>query len=203
MSDSAAGRLVIVSGPSGAGKSTVVQELIRRCPLPLKLSVSATTRPPRPGELHGREYLFLVDDEFSRLVANGEFLECKEVFGRGHWYGTLRRQVATGLEQGHWVILEIDVQGALAVMEHVDLDPLSVFIHSGSIERLEERLRGRGTETDEAIARRLEVAEAELAQMHHYDHQIINDEVGRSVDELCQYLQQTIPGRSDSECSKN
>ena len=194
MRDTSPGRLVILSGPSGAGKSTVVRSLIDRCPLPLVLSVSATTRPPRPGEVDGREYFFLDDAEFSRQRAAGEFLECKEVFGRGHWYGTLRSQVGTGLKNGQWVILEIDVQGALAVMSVAagdpSLDPVSVFIHSGSVEQLRQRLIHRGTETPSAIQRRLEVAEAEIAQKHHYDHEIINVDVDEAVQQLCRTLQQ-------------
>lgn len=200
-----AGRLIIISGPSGAGKSTVTKRLIRDCPLPLVLSVSATTRSPRPGEEDGREYFFLQPDDFERRRSRGEFLECKEVFGRGHWYGTLRDQVASGLNGGRWVILEIDVQGALAVMQDKVLDPISFFIHSGGMDALAKRLRGRGTETEEAVLRRLEVAATELSQMHHYDHEIINGKVDHAVDEICQILQdkKNLPRDEKQACSKN
>lgn len=199
------GRLIILSGPSGAGKSTVTRRLIRDCPLPLVLSVSATTRPPRPGERDGKDYFFLQDDDFQQRRQSGEFLECKEVFGRGHWYGTLREQVASGLNAGRWVILEIDVQGALAVMREASLDPISIFIHPGGMDALAERLRGRGTETEDAILRRLEVAATELSQVHHYDHEIINDKVDLAVDEICQILQTKTKPPSDKKraCSKN
>jgi len=108
------GKLIIISGPSGSGKSTIVAKLLETCPLPLELSVSATTRPPRPGEVHGKHYWFLSPEEFQEKRVRGEFLECKEVFGRGFWYGTLKEAVSSGLSGGKWVILEIDVQGALA-----------------------------------------------------------------------------------------
>src|SRR5687767_7450301 len=108
------GKLAIISGPSGAGKSTVVKQLLATCPLPLELSVSATTRDPRPGEQAGIDYHFLTREEFARRRAAGEFLECKEVFGRGDWYGTLHNVVTAGLAAGKWVILEIDVEGAMS-----------------------------------------------------------------------------------------
>ncbi len=149
MGSTGQGRLIIISGPSGAGKSTVVRHLLQECDLPLTLSISATTRPPRVGEQDGNDYFFMDQDEFDRRREAGEFLESKEVFGLGYWYGTLRQQVASGLSQGRWVILEIDVQGALAVLDQQDLDPITVFIHPGGMEELEQRLRNRETESEE------------------------------------------------------
>ena len=116
MSTSHPGRLIVVSGPSGAGKTTVLKEVFARSKRPLVLSVSATTRPPRAGERNGVDYHFLSADEFQTRRANGEFLECFEVFGRGHWYGTLHDEVTPRLAEGKWVVLEIDVQGADAVV---------------------------------------------------------------------------------------
>jgi guanylate kinase len=110
------GGLVVISGPAGVGKSTVVRKLLTDCPLPMVLSVSATTRRPRPGERDGIEYHFLSAEEFQRRRDAHEFLECKEVFGLGHWYGTLQSEVSAGLNAGKWVILEIDVQGAMSVL---------------------------------------------------------------------------------------
>jgi len=181
------GNLVIISGPSGAGKSTVVRELLARCPLPLRLSVSATTRPPRPGEQDHVDYHFLSPAEFARRRAAGEFLECKEVFGRGHWYGTLRSEVTTGLAAGKWIILEIDVEGALAVLEPYP-DALTIFLHPGSPVELERRLRERGTESAESLQRRLEVARHELTFRSRYRYEVINDRVDRAVQEICQIL---------------
>lgn len=183
------GRMIVISGPSGAGKSTVVRGLLTGCSLPLALSVSATTRPPRQGEVHGKDYFFLPADEFDRRRRAGEFLECKEVFGRGDWYGTLQSQVAAGLEAGKWVILEIDVDGMMSVLERYP-ETITIFIHCGGIDELERRLRTRNTDSDDAIRRRLEVARHELAYQSHYRHQILNDDVDQSVRQICEILLQ-------------
>ncbi|TWU58861.1 Guanylate kinase [Rubripirellula tenax] len=200
MSNGNHGRLVIISGPSGAGKSTVVRELLKQCELPLVLSVSATTRPPRPGEIDGQHYFFLTKDDFDQRKSAGAFLEYKEVFGRGHWYGTLRDQVATGLEAGKWVILEIDVQGAITILENRDFDPISLFIHPGSMDELEERLRARRTETEDAIAARLETAGSEMLYRHRYQYEIINGSVDVAVAEICQILKDK---KEKNSCSKS
>ena len=178
---------MIVSGPSGAGKSTVLRMLLDNCPLPLMLSVSATTRPPRDGEQQGVDYFFLDQDEFFRRRERGEFLECKEVFGRGHWYGTLRSQVATGRQAGKWVVLEIDVEGARSVVEQVD-DAITIFIHPGSMEELERRLRDRGTESEESIRRRLKVAGVEMAARSRYAHEVVNNTLEQAAEEICRIL---------------
>ena len=194
------GKLVIISGPSGSGKSTVVQRLLSQSELPLVLSVSATTRPPRAGEENGKNYIFLSNDEFQKRRLSGEFLESKEVFGRGYWYGTLRNVVSTGLSEGKWVILEIDVQGALAVLQD-NPQAITIFVHPGSMAELEKRLRNRGTESQESIQRRLDVAAEELALRHHYTHEVINVEINSTVQQLStlllQYQGENIP------CSKN
>ncbi|MEM6690971.1 MAG: guanylate kinase [Planctomycetota bacterium] len=186
---SATGRLVVISGPSGAGKSTVVRQLIESCGLPLELSVSVTTRLPRPGEVDGVHYHFVGQDEFDRRRNAGDFLESKEVFGQGIWYGTLGEQVSQGLEDGRWVILEIDVQGAMAVLENSNLDPITVFIHPGGLEELEKRLRHRKTETENAIFARLKTAAEEMHYRHRYQYEVINQDVDQTVDEICQILQ--------------
>ncbi|MEZ6103982.1 MAG: guanylate kinase [Pirellulaceae bacterium] len=189
MTDADAGSLIIISGPSGAGKTSVVRELLETYPRPLKLSVSATTRPPRQGERDGVDYHFLSDGEFQRRRERGEFLECCEVFGRGHWYGTLRSEVETGRQQGQSVILEIDVQGAMKVVQQVP-DAISIFIRPGTLAELERRLRGRGTETEDKIQRRLEVATRELSHAGEYRYQIINETIERSVREIAEILMQ-------------
>ncbi len=181
------GRLVIVSGPSGAGKSSVLQLLLKTCPLPLVLSVSATTRDPRPGEKDGRDYYFLTQQEFRRRRENDDFLEFMEVYGRGDWYGTLRSEVASGLNAGKWVVLEIDVEGTLKVLEKCP-DAITVFVHPGSMQELEARLRSRGTETAEVIRRRLEVGAREMAQKGRYRHEVVNQVMEEAAQQMCKLL---------------
>jgi guanylate kinase len=200
MTDGKTGRLIIISGPSGAGKSTVVRELMEQCDLPLTMSISATTRPPRSGEVDGKDYLFISGDDFRQRRQAGEFLECKEVFGMGHWYGTLRNQVATGLAEGKWVILEIDVQGALAVLEQKQFDPITVFIHPGGMDELEQRLRARNTDSEQAICARLETASREMRYMHRYQYEVINGSVDVAVAEICQILKDQ---KEQHPCSKS
>jgi guanylate kinase len=178
-------RLIVISGPSGAGKSTVVRELMQACPLPLWLSVSATTRKPRRGEEDGKDYFFLTPEQFAERRESGEFLECKEY--AGNWYGTLQSQVTAGLAEGKWVILEIDVEGTLAVIEKHP-QALTIFVHSGSIEELERRLRARNTESEEALARRLTTARRELAQKDRYRYEVINRDVQQAVRDVCDIL---------------
>jgi guanylate kinase len=183
----APGRLVVVSGPSGVGKSTVVRRLLERVGGALRLSVSATTRPARPGETDGRDYYFLTPEEFARRRAAGEFLECVEVFGRGHWYGTLWSEVSSSLDRGQWVLLEIDVDGAARVVEQF-ADAITLFLRPDSLEELERRLRLRGTESEEAVQRRLSVARRELQLADRYSHQVINVTVDEAVEQICQIL---------------
>ncbi len=188
MSTGQPGRLVIISGPSGAGKSTIVRGLMEECPLPFDLSVSATTRPPRFGEIDGVDYHFLSEAEFQTRRARGDFLECCQVFGR-NWYGTLRQTVSTGLEQGKWLILEIDVEGGRQVMAAFP-QAESIFIHPGSEAELERRLRGRETESEIDIQRRLEVAQRELSAASEYRLVVVNDDLSTTIHTVCQYLRQ-------------
>jgi len=185
------GRLVVVSGPSGAGKTTVLRGVYQKSRVPLVASVSATTRPPRPGEVDGVDYHFLTKEGFDLHRTNGDFLECFEVFGRGYWYGTLRSEVTSGLEAGKWVVLEVDVQGALAVMEQDD-DAVTIFLRPSFPEELQRRLRGRGTESEEAIRRRLQEAAQELALAQRYRYQVINDDMDQAVEEICDILTQEL-----------
>jgi guanylate kinase len=175
--------LIVLSGPSGVGKSTVLRRLLARHSDQLRLSVSATTRPPRPGEKEGVDYYFLSDAEFTRRRQSGEFLECCEVFGRGHWYGTLLEEVTPSRGRQKWVVLDIDVDGAEKVRGRFP-EVLTIFLRPSSEEELERRLRARGTESEEAIARRLEVARRELARAGSYKFQVVNDVVDRAVDEI-------------------
>jgi guanylate kinase len=182
-------KLVVLSGPSGVGKSTIVRRVLDRFPKSLRLSISATTRPARPGERDGFDYHFLTPEEFTHRRQAGEFLECFEVFGRGHWYGTLLSEVTPSGPDKKWVILDIDVDGAAKVRQ---LFPtiLSIFLHPGSEEELERRLRARGTETEEAIQRRLEVARRELARAGEYQYIVTNDSLDEAVEKICDLLEQ-------------
>ncbi len=190
MAESAAGKLVVVSGPSGTGKSTVLKGVFESAPVPLVSSVSATTRPPRPGEAEGKDYHFLSEKEFAQRRARDEFLECFQVFEGGHWYGTLLSEVTPSLQAGKWVMLEIDVQGALAVMERFP-EAITIFLHPPSLEVLEERLRRRHTEKEQAIQERLRQARDELQQAHRYRFQVVNKDVDQAVREICDILTQS------------
>ncbi|HEX4130724.1 MAG TPA: guanylate kinase [Pirellulales bacterium] len=187
----AAGQVIVISGPSGAGKTTLLRKLLADCPLPLQRSVSATTRSPRPGEQPDVDYHFLSRDEFQRRRQAGDFLECCEVFGRGDWYGTLVSEVAPRLVRGKWVILEVDVQGAMAVLEQYP-DALTIFVLPGNIEQLQRRLAGRGTESDESMARRLDAAARELSMADRYRHRVVNENLDQAVGDICAILKQEL-----------
>ena len=173
------GQLVVISGPSGVGKTTLLRRLLADLPQ-LVPSISATTRPPRAGERDGFDYHFLPLEEFERRRAAGEFLECCQVYGRQHWYGTLVAEVAPRLAAGQWVVLEIDVEGTLSVLEKYP-QAITIFVEPSHPDQLLERLRGRGTESPEAMARRLEVARRELLEAHRYRFRVINEDVDEAL----------------------
>jgi guanylate kinase len=181
------GRLIVVAGPSGVGKGTVVQRLLARDPLGLAHSVSATTRAPRPGERDGVDYVFVDDAAFRRMIADGELLEWAEVF-RGVRYGTRRAFVRAALEAGRDVVLEIDVQGAAQIRAE-DPEAVLILLEPPSLADLERRLRGRGTESEEALAERLAAAERELAQAAWFDQRVVNDDLDRAVDEVAAIIE--------------
>lgn len=187
MSSTNKGKLIVMSGPSGVGKSTVLKEVLDRLKGRLRLSVSATTRDPRPAEEEGIDYFFLSPEEFHRRREADEFLECCEVFGSGHWYGTLLSEVTPSLTEGKSVLLEIDVEGAARVLERYP-EAVTIFVRPSSLEVLERRLRERGTESEEAVARRLEVAQRELRRAESYQHQVINDELAQAVSQIVEIV---------------
>ena len=182
--NSRVGNLFVVSGPSGAGKGTLLSQVIERIP-DAWVSVSATTRSPRPGEIEGVHYFFLDTDHFKRLVEQDGFFEWAQV--HDNFYGTLKKSVVDHMNAGDQVILEIDVQGALQVRKALPEAHL-VFIEPPSLEELERRLRQRGTETEDVISSRMKTAEVELAQKMEDDVQVVNDDLERAVDELVEVI---------------
>lgn len=174
------GLLLVVSAPSAGGKGTILKELFKRDGN-LRMSVSATTRGPREGEEHGKHYYFMSREEFQGLIDSGKMLEYAEYVG--NMYGTPRGPVEQWLSEGHDVVLEIEVQGG-AQIKRLAPDCVSIFIVPPSLEVLEKRLRGRGTEEEQTIKRRLETARGELAQAENYDYVVVNDRLEDAVDDM-------------------
>ena len=175
------GLLLVVSGPSGVGKGTLVKALMERNSQ-IKMSVSATTREPRPGEIEGVHYFFKTEEEFKTMVDRGEFLEYIHVFG-SKYYGTPRSFVEQQLSSGYDVILEIDVQGAMKVKQAFP-DAVLIFITAPSMSEIKSRLIGRGTETMEQVEKRFATAFEEVKMIPHYDYVIVNDVVDKAVHHL-------------------
>lgn len=174
------GKCIVLSGPSGVGKDTVLHELFSRDPR-LRYSISYTTRPPRPGEVDGVSYTFVDEESFRGLEEEGEFLETAIV--HGNRYGTSRRRVEAMLARGEHVILKIDVQGAAAVRDRLP-EAIFIFLLPPSLEVLRRRLRDRGTDDEDALARRDADAVREMAEAERYDHLVVNDSVERAASQI-------------------
>jgi len=175
------GLLLVLSGPSGVGKGTICQALLNRNPN-MHISISATTRAMRTGEVEGVHYFFKTQEEFEQMIREDAFLEYMQVFGM-NYYGTPKQYVQDECQRGYDVVLEIDVQGALRVKQ-VCPDAVLVFIAPPSMEELKSRLIGRGTETDEAIEKRFATASEELKNMPRYDYIVMNDILEQAVDKV-------------------
>lgn len=167
------GRLIVVTAPSGAGKTTLVRELLAHRP-DIEFSISYTTRPRRASEIDGKDYVFVDGERFAAMVRRDAFLEHANVFD--HWYGTSRRHVETKLAAGTTVLLEIDWQGARQVRERLP-EAVTIFILPPSLEELERRLRGRGSDSEETIRRRLRDARDDISHWTEFDYVVINDDV--------------------------
>jgi guanylate kinase len=181
----------VITGPSGVGKGTLIRLLLERCP-GMQLSVSATTRPPREGEVNGREYHFLTREDFGARVERGEFIEHAEY--AGNRYGTLRSELE---RPARGIVLEIEIQGARQVRETLP-EALQVFIAPPSLEALKERLEGRASDTDDQIARRLEVAPVEMAAQEEFGKVVVNADLDEALGELVG-LAATMCGPDEAE----
>lgn len=177
------GKLIVISGASGVGKGTVLNIMMEKCP-DLIFSVSATTRPPRPGEVDGVHYYFVTKQHFEDMIAGNEFLEYDA--HAAHYYGTPRAQAEEKRQRGH-VLLDIEPMGARQVKQAVP-DALLIFIMPPSVEELERRLRGRGDTSEEQIGMRMERAHWEMDQRSWYDHVVINDDAERCADEILRII---------------
>ena len=171
------GLLLVVSGPSGAGKGTICKALLNKNDQ-IKLSVSATTRKPRNGEVHGVNYFFIEKEEFTKMIENGEFLEHAQIYD--NFYGTPKAAIIECLEKGQDVILEIEMQGARQIKE-VYPEGVFIFVLPPSLEELKSRIVGRGTETQEEIEKRFSCAFEEINQIVNYDYFIVNEDIEKSV----------------------
>ncbi|MBD1852339.1 guanylate kinase [Leptolyngbya sp. FACHB-711] len=174
------GRLIVLTGPSGVGKGTLLRALLKRHS-DLYLSVSATTRQPRPGEIDGQHYQFVSRIEFERMVAQGELLEWAEF--AGNYYGTPRRPVEEKIRQGKWVVLEIELEGARQIRKTFP-EALRIFILPPSLVELEYRLRHRAQDSEEAIVRRLDRARSEINAADEFDIQVINDDLEKALERI-------------------
>jgi guanylate kinase len=174
------GKLIVLTGPSGVGKGTLVQSLLRRHP-ELCFSVSMTTRSPRPGEVEGKHYYFTNRPEFERMVTEGELLEWAEF--AGNYYGTPRRSVERQIDEGKWVLLEIELEGARQIHQTFP-DALRIFILPPSLVELEQRLRDRGQDSEDAIQRRLHRAQVEINAANEFDVQVVNDDLETALHQI-------------------
>lgn len=185
-------RIIVISAPSGAGKTSITHRLLDRHP-DWRFSISATTRPMRPHEEEGVDYYFLTDNEFGDCVHAGGMVEWEAIFGKR--YGTLRREVERLLRDSevNAVLFDVDVKGALSIREAFPDDAILVFVAPPSIEELERRLRGRMTESEESIRRRVERAVMELEMQDRFDIIVVNDELDRAVDAVDRLLAEHLP----------
>ena len=184
-------RLIVISAPSGAGKTTLCQRLLRDFE-ELELSISSTTRAPRGQEQHGKEYLFLSQDDFKARIERGDFAEWALV--HGNYYGTSKEVITSAFKRGKSVLLDIDVQGAESLKKSFPRESVLIFISPPSLEVLEQRLRARGTDKEESIQRRMKNARDEMARIPAFERVIVNDDLERSYVELKQIVKEALRG---------
>lgn len=182
MSDIAPGKVVVLTAPSGAGKTTLAKKLLSELPW-LRFSVSATTRPPRAQEVHGRDYYFLDNPTFDRYISEGRFLEWEQ-FYNGRRYGTLRSAVEEQLKKAYFVLFDVEVKGAVNLKNVYGKQCLSIFIKPPDVQTLRNRLISRGTEDETTLATRMQRAEMELKQAHKFDEVVVNDDFDTAYAEV-------------------
>ena len=174
------GKIIVIAAPSGCGKSTIINALLEGGDLNLGFAVSATTRPPREGETEGVNYYFMREEDFRDAIAEGRFVEFEEVYP-GRFYGTLRSEIDRIIDEGHNIILDLDVNGALSVKKLYGVDAMSIFIAPPSIEELRRRLEFRGTETPEVIDVRVDRAQYERSRASEFDTSVVNDRLDEAI----------------------
>ncbi|MBR1792719.1 MAG: guanylate kinase [Bacteroidales bacterium] len=175
------GKVILFSAPSGCGKTTIIKELLRHFDN-FEFSISATSRMPREGEQHGRDYYYMSPEEFKAHVAKGDFLEWEEVY-EGICYGTLKSEADRIWNNGHVIVFDVDVNGGKNLKKYFGSQALSIFVMPPSVEVLEQRLRSRGTESEESICKRLGRSAKELEESRHFDVTVVNDKLSVAVDE--------------------
>lgn len=184
------GKAILFSAPSGCGKTTIIRELMRYFDC-FDFSVSATSRAPRGNEQDGKDYYFLSHDEFAARVANGDFLEWEEVY-QGACYGTLKSEVERIWQKGNIIVFDVDVNGGKNIKRYFGADALSIFVMPPSLAVLEQRLRSRGTDSEEAIVKRLARSAEELKQAPDFDVTIVNDNLAQAVNEARHTIEQFL-----------
>ena len=184
------GKLFVFSAPSGSGKTTLVHHLLQQ-KLPLGFSISATSRPPRGQEVHGKDYYFLTEEEFRKKIDEDAFVEYEEVY-QGAFYGTLRSEIDRLWEEGKHVLFDIDVVGGLNVKAQYPQNTLSIFVQPPSLDELESRLRKRGTETEDKIKQRLDKSAKELVYAQDFDVILVNDELNKAKQEVVRVVKQHL-----------
>ena len=189
------GKAILFSAPSGCGKTTIIKELMQYFDC-FDFSISATSRAPRGDERHGRDYYFLDREEFKRRVRNGEFLEWEEVY-EGTCYGTLKSEVDRIWDAGRVIVFDVDVNGGRNIKRYFGSDALSIFVMPPSVEVLEQRLRSRGTDSEESIRRRLARSAKELEESPQFDVTIVNDDLQRAVQQTRRVIEEFLRTRPE------
>lgn len=185
------GKIIIISAPSGCGKSTIIKALMAKGEIDMQFSVSATSRQPRAGETDGKEYFFMSEDEFRQAIAADAFVEYEEVYP-GRFYGTLKSEIERICNEGHNVVLDIDVKGGVNVKSLYGEDAVSIFIMPPSIDDLRQRLTGRATDSDEVIEERVGRAAFELTFAPQYDVTVVNDDLDKAINDTSDSIKEFL-----------